>query len=346
MSGRGLWMLGALSGLLIALALAANCAGAWASEVTLRLHHFLPADSIEQTRVLEPWARRIEEGSGGRIAIEILPDMALGGTPADLFEQAQDGTVDLVLTMPAFTPGRFALAEVFELPFMAASAEATSQALSALMEERPDEGLEAVHPILFHVHAPASLHMAPKRVQRLEDVQDVKIYAPTAGASAALEVLGAAPVTIAGTEMRHALARHRVEGGAFALALAPDLGVADVPKHHTIVPGLYTSVFMLVMNRGRYEQLPDDLKAVIDANAGQRFAAEAGRVWDEAELAAMQAVEDEGFFVLDYLELERWRAAAQPAISAWAERTTQDGEDGDTLLGHVRSLLASFAGRS
>jgi TRAP-type transport system periplasmic protein len=338
----------ALHGFLIAIALtlAAPFAGADASEITLRLHHFLPAGSIEQTRVLEPWARRIEEESGGRIAIEILPDMALGGQPADLYDQARDGTVDLVLTMPAFTPGRFPLAEVFELPFMAASAEATSQALSALIEERHDDELEAVHPILFHVHAPASLHMAPRQVQRLEEVQDVKLYAPSPHAATALEVLGAVPVTMEGAKMRDALARHRVDGGAFSLALAQDLGVNEVPEHHTIVPGLYTSVFMLVMNRERYEQLPEDLKAVIDAKAGQDLAAEAGRAWDEAELEAMQAVEDEGFHVVDYLELERWRAVAQPAINAWIEQVGRNGEDGDTLLGNARSLLASFAGRS
>jgi TRAP-type C4-dicarboxylate transport system substrate-binding protein len=339
-------MRGILHGFLIALALAAAGTGAHAGEVTLRLHHFLPADSIEQTRVLEPWARRVEEGSKGRIAIEILPEMALGGIPADLFDQAESGAVDLVLTMPAFTPGRFPVAEVFELPFMAASAEATGQALSALMEEKPDEGLEAVHPILFHVHAPASLHMAPRQVQRLEEIQDVQIYAPNPHAATVLESLGAVPVALEGAQMRHALARHRVEGGALSLALAKDLGVSEVPAHHTIVPGLYTSAFMLVMNRERYERLPDDLKAVIDANAGQDLAAEAGRVWDEAEVAAMRAVEDQGFHALDYLELERWRAKAQPAINAWVEKIGQKRQDGDTLLGHARSLLASFAGRS
>jgi TRAP-type C4-dicarboxylate transport system substrate-binding protein len=335
-----------LHGFLIALALAAAGAGAQASELTLRLHHFLSADSIEQARVLEPWARRVEEASGGRITIEILPEMALGGTPADLFDQAASGTVDLVLTMPAFTPGRFPVAELFELPFMAASAEATSQALSALMEEKPDEGLELVHPILFHVHAPASLHMAPRQVQRLEEIQDVRIYAPTPGAATALDTLGAVPVALEGAQMRDALARHRVEGGAMSLALARDLGVAEVPAHHTIVPGLYTSAFMLVMNRERYERLPDDLKAVIDANAGQDLAAQAGRVWDEAEIAAMREIEAEGFHVVEYLELERWRAKARPAINAWVEEIGKKGVDGDTLLGHARSLLASFAGRS
>jgi TRAP-type C4-dicarboxylate transport system substrate-binding protein len=55
--------------------------------------------------MLEPWARQVEENSGGRVKIEIFPAMSLGGTPPELVQQARDGVVDLVWTVNGYTPG-------------------------------------------------------------------------------------------------------------------------------------------------------------------------------------------------------------------------------------------------
>ena len=39
--------------------------------VTLKLHHFLSAQSNQQKYLLEPWGKKIEQDSGGRIKVEI-----------------------------------------------------------------------------------------------------------------------------------------------------------------------------------------------------------------------------------------------------------------------------------
>src|SRR5690606_31540637 len=91
-----------------------------AAEVTLRLHHFLPPVASVPKHMLEPWAKRIETGTGGRLKIELYPSMQLGGTPPQLYDQAKDGVADIVWTLPGYTAGRFPSTEVFELPFVAA----------------------------------------------------------------------------------------------------------------------------------------------------------------------------------------------------------------------------------
>ena len=86
--------------------------------VTLKLHHAFSSVSCLHTNFLAPWARQVEEQSAGRIRIDIYPSMALGGQPAELFDQARDGIVDIVWAMPCETPGRFPKIEMFELPFV------------------------------------------------------------------------------------------------------------------------------------------------------------------------------------------------------------------------------------
>src|SRR5688572_10871380 len=84
-----------------------RASAARAAEVMLRLHHFLPAKSNVHARLLDPWAKKVAELSGGKVAIEIFPSMQLGGKPPELYDQARDGVVDIVWTLPGYTPGRF-----------------------------------------------------------------------------------------------------------------------------------------------------------------------------------------------------------------------------------------------
>jgi TRAP-type transport system periplasmic protein len=109
-------------------AMGVSLIGAVAQEVTLRMHQFLPAQANVPAELLIPWAEKIGTESGGRIKIEVFSAMSLGGTPPQLMDQARDGVVDIVWTLPGYTPGRFPRVEVFELPFMMTNAEATSHA--------------------------------------------------------------------------------------------------------------------------------------------------------------------------------------------------------------------------
>ena len=89
-----------------------------AQEHVFKLHHFLGATAPAQTQMLEPWARQVEENSGGAVKIEIYPSMTLGGRPPELINQVRDGVVDLVWTVNGYTPGLFPRTEVMELPFV------------------------------------------------------------------------------------------------------------------------------------------------------------------------------------------------------------------------------------
>ena len=92
--------------------------GAGAEPITLRLHTFNSPQSIAVRLFLQPWAEEIEERTAGRVEVQVFPAMQLGGRPSDLYGQARDGVVDIVWTLPGYSPGRFPLTEAFELPFV------------------------------------------------------------------------------------------------------------------------------------------------------------------------------------------------------------------------------------
>ena len=104
--------------LVAVMVVAASGSSTQAQQVTLKLHHFVPAQSNQQKFWFEPWAKKLEQESAGRLKVEIYPSMQLGGRQPQLFDQAKDGVVDIVWTVSGTTPGRFPRLEVFELPFL------------------------------------------------------------------------------------------------------------------------------------------------------------------------------------------------------------------------------------
>src|SRR3546814_5483778 len=65
-----------------------------------------------------------------------------------------------------YTPGRFPLMSVFELPFMINNAEATTKAAWEFYQTYAKEEFADVHPILFHVHARGLIHTKGKESGR------------------------------------------------------------------------------------------------------------------------------------------------------------------------------------
>ena len=101
-----------------ALALAGSTTIATAQEVTLRFQHFVSPKSANPTYFMEPWARKVEADSNGRIKVELYPFMQLGGKAPSQYDLIRDGAVDGGWVIPGYQPGRFPEAEAMELPFM------------------------------------------------------------------------------------------------------------------------------------------------------------------------------------------------------------------------------------
>jgi TRAP-type C4-dicarboxylate transport system substrate-binding protein len=331
----------------LAAALACAAGPAAAQEVTLRVHHFLPVGSTTHAEFLVPWAERVEAQSDGRIDVQVFPTMQLGGSAPSLYDQAREGVVDAVWTLPGYTPGRFPLVEVFELPFMAAGAEATSQALQAFYENHREEMFPDVHVLALHVHAPGTFHLRDRPVTRLEDLEGLQIRAPSRVTNMALEALGAVPVGMPVPGVPEALARGVIDGAVLPWEVARALRIPELVGYHTEIAGdrgFYTAVFLFAMNKDVYEGLPDDLQAVIDANSGLSLAQAAGAAWDAAERPGREAAEAAGNRI-DLIagdEAARWVAATEPVIDAWIEDMNARGHDGAALVAEARALIEQY----
>jgi len=328
-----------------ALALGLVSGAATAQEYTLRLHQFLPAQAAVPANVLDPWADRIEEASGGRIEIERYPAMQLGGAPPQLIDQVIDGTVDIVWTLPGYTPGRFPRTEVFELPFMmtGGDAEAASRAYWQLGEETMmDTDFANVHVLGLWVHGPGVIHSSTP-IETVGDLAGVKLRAPTRTTNMMFSALGATAIGMPVPAVPEALSQGVIDATVIPWEVTTALRVAELVEYHTEFgdEALYTATFVLAMNPDSYANLPEDLQAIIDAESGLEFSAMAGRVMQEYDAPGREMAEDRGNTITTLTEeqLEEWRAAADPTVQAWIDETTAAGIDGAALVERARALI-------
>ncbi|HRQ57226.1 MAG TPA: TRAP transporter substrate-binding protein [Azoarcus taiwanensis] len=321
-----------------------------AQEVTLRLHHFLPPQAPVPANFITPWAEKVQAESNGRIKVEIFPAMQLGGRPPALIDQVTDGVVDVVWTLSGYTPGRFPKAEVFDLPFLAVDAERTSRAAWRFYEKHLQDELSGVKPIALHVHGPGVFHMRAPAIETLEDMRGRTVRGPTRMITQLLTTLGATPVGMPVPQVPESLSRNVIDGTVIPWEVTAPLRVSELVNTHTVFGGdhsFYTTFFIFGMNKASYDRLPDDLKAVIDANSGIETSAWVGRVMDEGDEPGRNAAiaRNNTIVTIEGEELTRWQTAAQPVIDGWVEEMTGRGIDAATLLSDVRALIAEEAAR-
>lgn len=314
-------------------------------QVTLKLHHFLSPVANAHTRLLLPWARKVEKDSDNRIKINIFPSMQLGGAPAQLYDQARDGAVDMVWTLPGATPGRFPKIEVFELPFVANKrGAANAQAVQALYEAQLRDEFKDVRPICLWAHDHGVIH-ANRQIKVLEDMKGLRLRSPTRLAGEALKALGANGIQMPVTLVADALNQKAIDGCIAPWEVVPAIKVQEAVKFHAdfaASPTFYTATFILAMNKRRYDTLPADLKKIIDQNSGQAAALMAGRMWDDQAVAVEEMVTKRGNTVtpIEKAEAARWQKATQPVIDAWLK--SSKSINGDELLAEAKALLAKY----
>ena len=332
-----------------AIAAGALAGSAFAQEVTLRMHQFLPPQATLPGKILDPWARGVEEASGGRIKIEHFYAMSLGGRPPELMDQARDGVVDIVMTLPGYTPGRFPSVEVFELPFMMTDPVATAKAYWELVDTELQDGEFAdLHILGAWVHGPGMIH-SKEPVATLEDMQGKTLRGPTRVINDLLSELGAEPVGMPVPAIPEALSKGVVGGTVIPWEVTPALRLTELVGNHTEFSGneaLYTATFVLAMNKAKYDAMPDDLKAILDAESSEKFSAFASEIMLEMDAPAREIAVNAGnnIITLDEAEVARWKEASQPVIDRWVADMDGKGIDGAALIEKAMALIEKHGG--
>lgn len=325
---------------------------AWAAQaqtVTLKVHHFLGPQSIQHTTMLKTWCDNIAKDSNNRLNCQIYPAMQLGGTPPQLFDQAKDGVADVVWTVAGYSSGRFSRSQVFELPFMMTNAGATSRAAWDFAQKYAQEEYKDVKLLAVHVHGPGVIFSKSKAITKIEDLKGMKVRGPTATVTKMLGMMGATPVGMPVPAVPEALSKGVIDAAVIPFEVAPGLKVHELTKFSTETektsPALYTTVFVVPMNKAKYESLPADLKVVIDKNSGREFSAFLGSTQEGNDVPSRKIfAETAGYTMttLPHAELERWKKATSTLDDEWIADMNKRGFQGQAMYDDAVKMIKGY----
>ena len=329
--------------------LAVPSAPASAAEVVLRFASTNTEGSVPYDQVLVPFARAVEEESGGRIEVALKP-IGGYGKPADLFNMVERGDIEIAATVQGYNPGRFPQSSVMELPFLFPDAVSGTQAMMSLYKEGLlSEDYASVKVLALYMQPPFPIFTTGKKIQSIRDFRGLRMRTPSITVGLALAKLGAVPLGIPLNTIGDSIASGYVDAisygfdsttttkGAGGKVLSDQLSVV-------IDAQLAAPALMVVMNRATFEKLPDDLKAIVEKR-GAELAMVSARARDAQEAVSKKKIlSDPRYTALNFSDEQRaeLQRLTAPAIQDWMASMAKLGIDSDRLYKRAIELVQRY----
>jgi TRAP-type transport system periplasmic protein len=309
--------------------------------IDLIISHPFPARHVQHRLMLEPFKKELEEKSKGRIKVTIHPGGALAPAPAH-YENIVAGAFDIGWTLQGYTPGRFPLSAIVEMPFLWSSAQEATRVFWQLFEELPalQNEYRDVKVLTTWTHDLGQLYTTSKPVRTLEDLRGLKIRAPGPVQTSMLRALGAVPLNMPASEIYDALERGVVDGLVIGLSAIKGFRLEQLVKHATLAK-FYVATMIVAMNQQSYKKLSGEDRALIDSLTGRRMAMLGAKNYDdEAEdgLDALKKVKA-SIYQLTPAETEKWKQATGQMSKEWIKEMESKGLPGKQVYDKMLSLI-------
>ncbi|MFH1985422.1 MAG: TRAP transporter substrate-binding protein [Pseudomonadota bacterium] len=326
----------AITMLTLALALV-PAAPVQAGPITLSYANFPPAPTFPCVQ-MERWKTEVEKRTGGAVAVNTYPGGTLLGAK-DMIDGVIAGQADIGCLSMAYQPGRFVLTNATGLPVGIPDSRVGSLVLLDIYKKYQPEAFAKVKVLAMFTTAPANI-MSKVPVRKLEDLTGLDLRA-SGPAAQVLSAWGANPVGMPMPATPEALQKGVVKGLLSSLEVMKDFKFAEMCPFATMTDTVIYP-FAVVMNLERWNSLPADVKAVMDALIAEQ-SEWTGTYMDNHVTEAIEwskKTHHVEFITLDKTEKARWDAKLTPMIDAWKTTATEKGLAGDQILADIKASIA------
>lgn len=310
----------------------------------LIVSHFLPGNHPIQTQIFEEFGAELGKQTDGRITLELYPANALGDASAH-YDMTVTGEADIGLSVYGYTPGRFPLVSVLELPFFAETAEHGSKIIANLYKEFPEIQAEhsETYPLFLFTAEPAQIISTKHKIETPEDLKGLRVRTPSQLGSEILEALGATAVSMPMGEVYESLQRGVVDAAMVPLETLQNYNFHEIAKYITI--GNFSATpFYSVMNKETYESFSDADKEALNSLIGPELSAKAGKVFDVDGKNGLQLAKDNGAEITELTgdKLTPWQQALEPVAQKWIKDMEGQGFPGQKIYDRAMELKSEL----
>lgn len=295
--------------------------GAGDGTIVLKVGHIAPEEH-SYAKGFNQFAEAVEKETGGKVKFEIYGNGQLGGE-REIIEQVQLGSLDMTV-VTAGPVGNFVEEfSVLEMPFLFRDLDHVYKTLDgelgqSLMAELEKAGFKALG---IWENGMRHLTNDQKPIRSPEDLKGMKmrtvendVYVET------YKALGADPTPIAFPEVYTSLQQKVVDGLDSSYGVFHSTKLYEVQKHLSEV-GIYYAAAPLLMNKDKFESLPEDVQQVL-VEKGREFAKVQRQINQEMEKEQKEDFIRKGGKVVEAedLDLEAFRKAVQPVYEKYGNR--------------------------
>jgi TRAP-type C4-dicarboxylate transport system substrate-binding protein len=268
------------------------------AQTTLTVSNWVPA-AHPVAVAINKWTQDVEKATAGRVKFQTLPKAV--ATPQAHFNAVRDGLAEVSFTVLGYTPGRFGLSEISELPLMGTTAESNSVALQRVASRHPQfmNEYKDVKVLALFTHGPGVIFNAKKPVQSLDDLKGLKFRVGGGVVNEVGKLIDANTTLKPATESYELLSTGVMDGVFLPFESISTYKIDKLIRHATTFPGgLYNSAFLVMMNKKAYEALPAADREALDKLAGEPFSRALGRSFDDKDREGAALAQASGIKVI------------------------------------------------
>jgi len=325
-------LLGATSAIAMLAAGPAQAAG------TINIVSWAPPSHHINAKVWPWWGECISKATGGSVKYRIEYHK---GHPKQMTDRVRKGSADASWIFHGYSPGRFPLQQVAEMPGLNMSATAGSIAYWKVYQKHLKKANEhrGVEVIAMTTHGPGVLHTR-KPIKGWGDLDGLKIRVPGGVGTAIIKALGGKGVGVPAPKVYQTLAQGVADGIIMPIETKKSFKLSEVAPHTLIVPGgMYYGAFAFIMSPAKLKSLTAAEQKAVRGCSGERLSRVAGQQWDAADKAGLahgrkakgNTIRTAG----DKMTAEYFNIVSG-VESAWVKKAAEKGVDGTAALADMR----------
>jgi len=306
-------------------------------------HPFSAQHPISQ-QILLPLAKELEEKSGGRIKLTIHAGGSVT-SPATIREDVANGVIDIGWTLQGYTPGKYPITDVIELPFMYDSTPQAGYVLWNLYLQSPDFQKEYgdVKILGLWVTDPGEL-LTKKPVKKPEDLSGMRIRFSGPAIESMIKKFGGTPVGMSMPEVYDALQRGVIDGVANGPSVIKSYKLNEVIKYATKGLNCFYSAQVIFMNKKKWESLSPEDQKLLESLTGEVIYKKATQLYADAYDEGLKLAKDSKIEINEITPEQRevWKEKTKDIVKEWLDKVNQKGIPGQQILDLVEKLKKEY----
>jgi TRAP-type transport system periplasmic protein len=285
--------------------------------INLKFASYLPGPQ-HCNRTSQEFIADLEQRTNGRVKVKFFPGGSLAKAPA-MIKAIESGITDIGLSHISYTPGRFPVTEVCELPIGYPTGWVANQVMNDFYGKFKPKEWDKVRVLWMHANTPSVL-ACTKALRTLEDFKGQTIRAPGRMADV-IKALGGTPAPTPIVETYDAIAKGVIQGVFVGGEGIKAFRFGEIVGHVTNSWNVGPSYpFYVAMNKRSYDKLPDDIKPIFNKLCGE-YKEKFALSWNASDFPGEAFGKAKG---VEYIELpqdefDRWVKAVQPVIDAYVK---------------------------